>query len=170
MVALAEQNAIELRPPSGDMATPRHDDTTTPTRDGQAGGSRDVCGADEGWTNSAGLGGGLGAALAREPTAAALLPPAEGAVTTAVAALGHRARASALVLRRRTGRASSRRGDGAAAAQHLEVRGDAPISSVRPPPATPVPRRTSKKKRALALTTFSPTTDDRARGTKRHRR
>ena len=111
------------------VATPRHDDTTTPTRDGQAGGSRDVCGADEGWTNSAGLGGGLGAALAREPTAAALLPPSEGAVTTAVAALGHRARASALVLRRRTGRASSRRGNGAAAAQHLEVRRDAPIPS-----------------------------------------
>ena len=92
-------------------------------------------GADEGWTNSAGLGGGLGAALAREPIAAALLPPEEGAVTTAVAALGHRACASALVLRlrRRTGRASSRRGDGAAAAQHPEVRGDAPIPSVRPP-------------------------------------
>ena len=110
-----------------DITTRRHDDANS----GWAGGSRDVRGADEGWTNSAGLGGGLGAALACEPTAAALLPPAEGAVTTAVAALGHLARASALVLRRCTGHASSRCGDGAAAAQHLEVRGDAPIPSVR---------------------------------------
>jgi len=128
--ARAARDVLFLPTRAGEAETTerRHHDTTTRRHDdansGWAGGSRDVRGADEGWTNSAGLGGGLGAARACEPTAAALLPSAEGAVTTAVAALGHLARASALVLRRRN---ISR----CAAAQHLEVRGDAPIPSVR---------------------------------------